>query len=145
MIFGLVLLALVGSVILLAASSLRAQAEDIYKWVDGNNQTQYTQMPPPHGIQAIRIQSAPPPASATQAVTAPAPEPPVAQAVDKDTELTRLMEENCNIARKNLELLNKGGNIQYRTPDGELIRLTEKEHQQRIDETNAQIKLLCKN
>lgn len=151
----------VACLILLAGSCLLApaQADDVYKWVNENNETQYTQMPPPHGITAIRIQSATPRDYAEDSDT-PEPEQTASESVDdefpeagqgdgtedssdRDAEVARSMQENCNNARKNLESLNRG-QVRYVNPAGEVVRLTEEERQQRIEEANTQIKLLCK-
>ena len=140
-----------------------AHAEDIYKWLNENNQVQYTQMPPPHGIKAIRIQRSAIPDEAdieedtpdeaeyvpeTDAEdTAEAPgddgEADDEGAAERDAEIAKAMQENCNNARQNLKSLNKG-QVRYINPEGEVIRLTEEERQERIAEANAQIKLLCK-
>lgn len=146
-----------------------AHAEDVYKWVNKDNEVQYTQMPPPHGIKAIRIQSKAPAAeeSADEAVDAAPDEaaaPPdtgqaaedapdavtaeeqaeeeQAETPDRSDVLARASQENCEKARRNLENLNRG-NVRLRTSSGEVIRLTEEERQQKIVETNAQIELFC--
>lgn len=152
---------LISGLILLAACLpvTPLQAEDIYKWVDGNGKTHYTQMPPPPGIEAILIRSKARPLSDTASAppvteqAAPAPDDtdePAGDADDpttqagREADIARTMQENCLKARNNLEVLNRGGNIQYRTSSGEIIRLTEEQRQQRIEEANEQIRLLCK-
>ena len=140
-----------------------AHAEDIYKWLNEDNQVQYTQMPPPHGVKAIRIQrsAAPDEADTGEGETDEAEYVPergvedTAEApgddeqaddegnADRDAEIARSMQENCNNARKNLNNLNRG-QVRFINPEGEVIRLTEEERQERIAEANAQIKLLCK-
>ena len=148
--------------ILLASNSLLAPARaesGVYKWVNEYDEIQYTQMPPPHGITAIRIQSAPqryadeddagtpPPAeTAGNTVDDGLSDTGQGEAVDttrRDAEIARSMKENCKNARKNLASLSRG-NIRFLKPSGEAYRLTEEERQQRIEEANDQIKLLCK-
>jgi len=145
-----------------------AHAEDIYKWVNSNGETQYTQMPPPHGIKAIRIQSVAPAAEREgDAASAEAPaaeaasgeedaagesadagddsgQDEVAETPDRSDVLARASRENCEKARRNLAALNRG-NVRLRSADGQVIRLTEEERQQKITETNAQIELFCDN
>jgi hypothetical protein len=139
-----------------------AQADDVYKWLNEYGEVQYTQMPPPHGIQAIRIQSAPPiinepdePPDAPATEEQPADEfvdeqfqdagqEDAADSAARDAELARSMKENCDNARKNLTTLNRGGQARFIKPNGEVFRLTEEERQQRINEAKDQIKLLCK-
>ena len=145
-----------------------ASAEDIYKWVDDENRTQYTQMPPPPGITAIRIQSSPRPLEdeteepqaddeaevETDDLAAEDTEDTGDEFTDaggdepagseRDAGVARAMQENCNNARKNLQTLSRG-QVRYVSPDGQIIRLSEEERQQRMDEAREQIRVLCKS
>lgn len=143
-----------------------ASAEDIYKWIGDDDQVHYTQMPPPHGIKAIRIQRSDVPAEEQEAEPAET-EDEVEQATadeydeelpeaddseadageeesDEDVKIAQALQENCNNARKNLASLSRG-QVRYVDPDGKIIRLSEEERQQRIAEAKAQIGVLCKN
>lgn len=152
---------LLGATLLLVAP---ANAEDIYKWIGDDNQVHYTQMPPPHGIKAIRIQrsdvtareESPEPAEAmdeteqasTDASYEEQPETvddeaEASEGEDEDVKIAQSMQENCKKARKNLKALNRG-QVRYVTPDGGVIRLTEEQRQQRIEEAQEQIEALCK-
>lgn len=151
---------LIGLLITALLLSSPAHAEDVYKWVNEDNEVQYTQMPPPHGIKAIRIQSkAPAFKDSADAVPDEAAAPPdtgqaaevtpdaetgeeQAETPDRTDVLARASQENCEKARRNLTNLNRG-NVRLRTSSGEVIRLTEEERQQKIVETNAQIELFC--
>ncbi len=153
---------LIGLLLTALLLSSPAHAEDVYKWVNKDNEVQYTQMPPPHGIKAIRIQSkAPAAVESNDAAAAPEDEaspadteqaaedtPDVetgeeqAETPDRNDVLARASQENCEKARRNLANLNRG-NVRLRTSSGEVIRLTEEERQQKIVETNAQIELFC--
>jgi hypothetical protein len=153
---------LIGLLLTALLLSSPAHAEDVYKWVNKDNEVQYTQMPPPHGIKAIRIQSKAPAAVESNDVAA-APDDEAspadteqaaedmpgaetgeeqAETPDRNEVLSRASQENCEKARRNLENLNRG-NVRLRTSSGEVIRLTEEERQQKIVETNAQIELFC--
>jgi hypothetical protein len=129
----------------------------IYKWVDQNGATQYTQMPPPAGMQIIEIRSAPPPADDPEAERAKVQQE--TEALDermkerqeaatkaevqaKNEEIRR---QNCINASKNLTELQQGGIKRYRTADGSVLRLTEEDRQKRIAETQAQIEKFCKD
>jgi hypothetical protein len=152
---------LLGAALLLVTP---ANAEDIYKWVSDDNQVHYTQMPPPHGIKAIRIQrsdvtareESAQPAEAMDgteqaSIDASPDEQPesvddeagASEGNDDDVKIAQAMQENCNNARKNLKALNRG-QVRYVTPDGGVIRLTEEQRQQRIEEAEGQIESLCK-
>ena len=144
-----------------------ASAEDIYKWVSDDNQVHYTQMPPPHGIKAIRIQRSDVPredeeelADAEESLDdteqaaadeldedLPADDEEAdleaAEGEDEDVKLAQALQENCNNARKNLQTLNHG-QVRYVDPEGKIIRLTEEERQERIAEAKSQIGVLCK-
>lgn len=159
---------LIGLLLTALLLSSPAHAEDVYKWVNKDNEVQYTQMPPPHGIKAIRIQSKAPdveesaddaaiapddeasPADTEQAAedtpdaenTEEQAEEEQAETPDRNDVLARASQENCEKARRNLANLNRG-NVRLRTSSGEVIRLTEEERQQKIVETNAQIELFC--
>jgi hypothetical protein len=146
-------LALLGS---LALAATPAQA-DVYKWVDSNNQTQYTQLPPPEGVESTRIGS----------TTAPTHDPAGAgtglqehlkaseeqkQQQEKATndaelkaEITRISRQNCVTARNNLEQLGRSGQIRYQTGEGEVLRLSEEDRKQRIEEAQGQVKEFCKD
>lgn len=151
-----------GAALLLVAP---ANAEDIYKWIGDDNQVHYTQMPPPHGIKAIRIQrsdvtareESPQPGGAMEgteqaSIDASSDEQPetvddeagASEGEDEDIKIAQAMQENCNKARKNLKALNRG-QVRYVTPDGGVIRLTEEQRQQRLEEAQAQIEELCEN
>ncbi len=135
-----------------------AQAEEIYKWVNENNEIQYTQTRPAAGIEVEVIksrqrplQAASQPETAAAQVADEAPDStedePLATDAEqpqRDAEIARVMQQNCLNARKNLEVLSRGGKTQYMTSDGKVVRLSEEQRQQRIDEANEQIRLLCK-
>lgn len=131
-------------------------AKEIYKWVDPVGQTHYTQLPPPEGTTTIDVRSAPPPAADSGAADTRLQQQVETmdkqiEAEDKaksdaemDAEIARITKENCRIAKKNLIGLQQGGEKRYRTSDGEVVRLTEEERQQRIEEAESQIQEFCK-
>jgi len=129
---------------------------EIYKWVDEHNQTQYTQMPPPVGIAAVRIESAAVPVGeshsdghglqerlkASEEQQKEADEASARTA--KKAEIARIIKENCAAARNNLEQLNRSGQIRYRDSDGRVLRLSDEDRALRIEEARTQIKEFCK-
>lgn len=154
---------LLGAALLLVTP---ANAEDIYKWIGDDSQVHYTQMPPPHGIKAIRIQRSDIPADEQPsedtdeaeaevedemeqaAIDDSFDEQPEAQDAesdaDEDAKIAQELQENCNHARSNLKTLNHG-QVRYVSPEGEVIRLTEDQRQARIEEAKELIGVLCKN
>jgi hypothetical protein len=125
---------------------------EIYKWVDDDGKTNYTQLPPPSGYEWEAVREAPSPG------VAPAPpatelqqryeeqqkdrenDAAVAGQEKKNADIRKL---NCDAATRNRAALELGGNRLYQTADGEYLRLTGKEQQQRIDQAKEQIKKYC--
>jgi hypothetical protein len=144
-------LALTGSLLLAMTA---AQAE-IYKWVDSNNEVQYTQAPPPKGVESTRIEAAPARDSAAagsnlqERIKASEEQKQQKTEASADAELqaeiARISKQNCITARNNLEQLNRNGQIRYRTGDGEVLRLNEEDRKQRIEEARGQVKEFCKD
>lgn len=139
-------------------TSVAGSADKIYKWADQNGDTQYTQFPPPPGVQVLEIRSAPPPADNPDAERARLQQEVEAldermeerQEADARAELLAKNEEirkqNCKTARNNLsKLLEGNGKTRYLTPDGEVVRLTVEDRQKQIAETEAQIAENCKD
>jgi hypothetical protein len=52
-------------------------------------------------------------------------------------------ESNCQLARKNLAVLQEGGHHRVRLPDGTVTYLTDEEREQRIADANRQIEDNC--
>ena len=139
----------------LAVAPLAGHA-DIYKWVDQNNQTQYTQTPPPNGIAAARIESGSH-ADGDRAQGGSTLEEQMknsaqrqqeadeaAAQAEKEAEIARIIKANCAAARTNLEQLNRTGQIRYRDSEGRVLRLSDEERMQRIEESKMQIEEFCK-
>ena len=76
-------------------ASLAGSTDKIYKWVDQNGAIQYTQFPPPSGIEVQEVRNAPPPADDPAAERA---------RLEQDTEaLDERMEARKEAAAKALE------------------------------------------
>ena len=146
-------LALAGS---LALGAIPVQA-DTYKWTDSNNEVQYTQMPPPEGVEFTRIGEARPPADDPAAAGTGLQErleasdqeqqkkAEAATDAEQKAEIARITKQNCITARSNLEQLGRGGQVRYRTGDGEVVHLSEEDRKQRIEEAQGQVKEFCKH
>jgi hypothetical protein len=145
------------SLMFAGTASLAGSTDKIYKWVDQNGAIQYTQFPPPSGIEVLEIRNAPPPADDPAAERARLQQE--TEALDKRMEERKetaaraeqqaknrkIRQENCAVARKNLSELQQGGIKRYRLPDGTVLRLTEEDRQKRIAETEAEIAENCKD
>jgi hypothetical protein len=145
------------SLVLAGTQSLAGSADKIYKWVDQNGEIQYTQLPPPADVEILEIRNAPPPADDPAAERARLQQEvealdermeerqEAAAKADLRAKNAEIRRQNCINARKNLGELQQGGVKRYRTADGEVLRLSEDDRQQRIAETNEQITENCKD
>lgn len=143
--------------VLANTANTAGKTDKIYKWVDQDGSIQYSKMPPPEAREVIEVRQAPPPADdpATErarlgqqvdAMDERMQERQKAAAKSElDAENEKIRNQNCATARKNLAELQQGGIKRYRTADGEVMRLTEEDRQQRIDEANKQIAEFCKD
>jgi hypothetical protein len=142
------------ALLVFATASPAADTQYIYKWTDDQGEVQFTQFPPP-GRKAERLRGASPPAQSPeisendlqkQVETMEQQNKEQLQGA-KDAkqraEIQKIRSSNCETANKNLVNLQRGGNIRYMGPDGNVIRLTDEERQKRIEEANAQIKENC--
>ncbi|MEZ5541682.1 MAG: DUF4124 domain-containing protein [Pseudomonadota bacterium] len=126
---------------------------EVYKWHNENNEVQYTQMPPPPGIEYVVIQTAEHAAALQAGGTngaAEQPAEPDAAATDAarakseyEAEVARISKENCRIAKNNLAQLNLGGHLRYRNEKGDYVNMSEEERQKRIAEANQQVEQFC--
>ena len=147
-------LALTAILVVITATSSAAGKHGIYKWVDDSGAVHYSQTPPPDA-QAQEMKPAPGPADDPAAISGKlqkqvdAMEERLSEqregAADAQqwAEIQKIRRDNCATAKANLAKLQQGGNRAYRTPDGEVVRLTEEERQRRINETNRQIQENC--
>lgn len=143
-------------IILLAAALALAPAASaqLYKYVDKDGKTVYTDQPPANAeSKPLRIQSAP-----------PVPAAPAKSALDKDKELDKGRkeasekakkgeqaaraaadaEQRCADARGNLQLYEAGGRITKRNAAGERVFLEEKEIEVEKQKARAVMEEACK-
>jgi len=127
----------------------------MYRWVDENGVTQYTQTPPPNQ-DADRLRPPPPPAEDPK--TARERLDRQLQAVDdrredrdladaerrKQAEKRKIAEQNCQNARTNLERLDRAGNRLILMPDGNYQRMAEEDRQRRIEEARKVVNENCR-
>jgi len=125
-----------------------AQAE-MYKWVDKDGHTVYSQTPPETGdYQSLSAPAAPPPSSTAPDTSAAdsagansgqtAPDKTVEKVSQKSAEMRK---KNCEAAKKNLQAYTVSRRVTM--PDGKVIMLGDKERQKRIDASKQAIKDFC--
>lgn len=127
----------------------------VYRWVDENGVTVYSQTPPPSGDwDGVKTQPAPTAADheaarerlKTQIEESFDTEQDKKQAAEeqaKKAEKEAKRAESCKAARQNLETLQNLGTRMVRTPDGRYLRLSEEEVAAKIDEAQRQIEEYC--
>jgi hypothetical protein len=129
---------------------------DVYRWVDENGVTVYSQTPPPEG-GADKIK---PNVSTPSRSAAGTQKQLDAMRKDLDEYLKdkseakqerreqekreKIAAANCVTARANLENLEAAAGRLIRLPDGSYTRLTEEERQQRLDEARKATDDYCK-
>lgn len=127
----------------------------VYRWVDENGVTVYSQTPPPAG-DWDRLKTRPGPPATDQEAARERLKTRIEESLDAEQERQRAAEEqakkaekeakreqSCNAARQNLETLQNLGTRMVRTPDGRHLRLSEEEVAAKIDEAQRQIKEYC--
>ncbi|TCK17615.1 uncharacterized protein DUF4124 [Thiogranum longum] len=142
---------LIGGILLLAMAGAQAA---MYKWKDEHGNTQFGQFPPA-GVEAKRMKTPHAPASSS-GKSGPGLQDRVkaleekqgqdrenAQMANQEKERAAQLKQNCDNARKTVQLLERGGNRRYRMPDGSVQRLDEKETRRRIDESKKYLKDNC--
>lgn len=140
--------------LMLAISWTGAADARMYRWVDENGTTVYSQSPPASGEAAeVKINtstSTPRKQPATDVATQSsdpsqesAGKPANGPSKEEIAESNKIKSENCAAAQHNLNLYTSLGNKLVKTPDGLYKRLTEEERQQKIEQSKAQISEFC--
>lgn len=127
----------------------------VYRWVDENGVTVYSQNAPPAG-DAVRIKPRPGPSAADQAAAQERLKAQLEQSMDAEEERRQAEEEQakeaeqaaakadaCKAARANLETLQNLGNRMVRTADDRYLRLSEEEVAAKIKEAQTQVDEYC--
>ena len=130
-------------------------ASGVYRWVDENGVTVYSQNAPPAG-DAVRIKPQPGPSPTDQAAAQERLKTQLEQSMDAEEESRQVEEEQakeaeqatakagaCKAARDNLETLQNLGNRMVRTADGRYLRLSEEEVAAKIKEAQTQVEDYC--
>ncbi|OOZ35377.1 DUF4124 domain-containing protein [Solemya velesiana gill symbiont] len=130
---------------------------EVYRWVDENGATIYSQTRPTSGVTVEIIKATP---TKTSKGEESSPEDRLRQqteASDEAKEQTesedleqefkaeeaRIKKENCKSARHNLKLYQTLGNRIVKHPDGTYKRYSEEERQEKITQAEKQISEFC--
>ena len=127
----------------------------MYKWVDADGNTHYTQSPPPDGVTTEDVKL---PASVNldnkEAVNAFEAQQKKQQesaetkqkdekVLNREAEHTALKKDNCRKSKAKLENVQNTGRIRAVDEYGNIVRATEEERQRRIKEAQENIKKWC--
>lgn len=127
---------------------------EIYKWVDENGQTHFSQLPPSSGeAQKVDVPP-PPPVDAEQAQqevdelieqqqAAEQAEQEAQQKAEEAAQQQAIIDENCRIAQENLRTYQDNPGRRVLDEEGNVTRLREEDRQQKMQEFQEQIDLYC--
>jgi hypothetical protein len=128
---------------------------DSYRWTDDDGQTVYSQSPPADGRPYRKIGAPPPPPDADgarkqlDAMRQGQDERRQQQQQSEEeqrqaAEQQAAMEKNCDVARRNVSLLEGAPRRPVRMPDGSVKRLTTEERQALLDEARQYLQDYCR-
>ncbi len=138
---------------LLSLAVAEAEAA-MYRWVDDNGLTHYSQIAPPSGSFEV-IESASQPATSGQDTVDDlnqqwqqmqdrgAVRKERAEEQKAEQERAALRQANCETAKNNLEILQGPPNRLIKTAEGNYRRLTEEERQERIEQAKEIMEKSC--
>jgi phage-related minor tail protein len=130
----------------------------VYRWVDEEGVTHYTQTPPINEEATLLDEPTEPARSSDEAWKELNDRRLQQEDVDEDRELAakkeaerrkaaenkRIREQNCQAAKSNLTNLEGGrATRRVKTESGDYIRLTEEDHQQRLEQARKNIEEFC--
>lgn len=140
--------------VLLCACATPAGAQ-MYRYIDENGVTVYSQVPPPSG-DATRITPDPPPSAAERGAAIERLRERLESDFDRRTEAEKQAEQaaaeaaraevrdkNCRAARTNLETLNNLGGRFLTLPDGRTVKPDDAQRQRLIDDARGHVRENC--
>ena len=143
------------SLFLLIIISFNLHASGVYKWVDENGQTQFSQFPPESAPEAKQIEIDNPQSgnsAAAQERLKQTRQKLLESSVDRNTETAEKKEakeeaermaENCGKAKQRLRDIQNNGRIYKTLEDGERHWYSEKEREGMISKAKDQVKKYC--
>lgn len=141
------------SIIALFLLTSHAHAQ-VYKWVDEQGQTHFSQIPPPTG--EIEVIKTPPPAEVDIEKTQQQIDHLIQQQADDDkikqqqkeeqqkqAEEAEIKAQNCQTAKRNLQAYQDNPSRRVTDEEGNVTRLTEEQRQQKIKELKQAVSEFC--
>lgn len=141
----------VGCLIILSLIPCLSAAVTPYKWTDSQGRVHYGDRPPPdQAVEPVKVQpthTATPAPPNEQEASAPAADRPQQQdpAAESETAANKkLMQENCQIAQRNLKILSSSGRrVHAMGTDGKPYVLDDKERELQLNEARQHIEQFC--
>lgn len=143
--------------ILAAAAGGVPAADGVHLWYDENGQAVYSQFPPDDDRATTRIEPPPPPPAESSEAARQRLESQLQQFEDnredealaaqkaaEEQERADAARQRCEAARHNLEGLDGPARRLFQLPDGQVVRLTEEEREQRRAEMRKIIEEDCR-
>lgn len=122
------------------------QAATLYKWTDEEGNVHYSQTRP-EGHEADRMEIRDEATPSAETKTTPSAEPSeqgeeaIPQGAGQDAERVRVRQQNCEVARKNMEIYKTYRRV--RQADGTTVVLSDEMRAAKIDEAQKMIDELC--
>ena len=153
-----------GLIALMALTSVTTSAQKMYRWVDDSGNVYYSDQPPSTDVTELEsisaagrsnIDDSGAGADETSAYIeqeaefqARRVEKDKADAkAKKDAEIAKQWDQNCDMARKNLEVLTNppGGRLRETNADGTLVYVSDEKRQRQKAQASEDIKKWCKS
>lgn len=126
---------------ILVSFSLNVVAQDIYRWTDSNGVIHYSYKAPEnvaaHKVKKMDMNKQ------SQFVNSSVAKTEDARS-KQEKELDRISKQNCDIAKKNIQVLSTFANIQQKNSEGDLQTLTKEDKSKQLSLANKQAALFCK-
>lgn len=135
------------AVIVLAAAPATSSFATLYKWVDDEGKVTYSDTPPDETMEEFKLRGvAPPaPAPAEDAQEGGEPDADVAETTEaEDKEHTERFAKNCEIARKNVTVLENADPVLSKDKEGKTHVLKPGEVRARLERSKQQVERYCK-
>jgi len=134
--------------------SSNLQAGKVYKWVDENGATHYTEAPPANSESTtIRTQGKDPKNAEQAKAKLFKQRESLTEDIDNrakageeaklDAKSSEIKKNNCKTARSNLKILQEHGRIKQKNKEGEYNLLPEEKRQERVQKAKDRIKEFC--
>jgi hypothetical protein len=134
------------AVILFTAAPATSSFAKLYKWVDDDGNVTYSgRKPPDKTVEEIKLRGIAPPAPAEDEQAGGEPSADVAETTEADDkEHAERLSKNCEIARKNVTVLENADPVLSKDKDGKTFVLKPGEIRSRLELSRQHVERYCK-